>query len=148
MGPVTDDLARWISEQLDEDERIARAAGGVGWLRAEHPGETVAIFDSRGEPVVYDEGWPTEGQQAHIAEWDPARVLREIDAKRQLLRLHGRAALRAGGGAQYFDTQTVCRSCEPNYQFPEQSWPCPTLRLLALPFEHRPGYAEAIASVR
>lgn len=56
------------------------------------------------------------------------------------MKLHGRATLRAGGGAQYYATATVCRSCEPDHQFPELSWPCPTLRLLALPYEGRPGY--------
>lgn len=78
----------WLRAQLDADERIARAAGGVDWLRPEHPGETVAIFDSKGEPVVYDEGWPTEEQQAHIATHDPARVLREIEAKRRIVRAY------------------------------------------------------------
>jgi hypothetical protein len=84
-GAMSDDLITFVRARLDEDERIARKAGGVGWLRPEHPGENVAIFDSKGETVVYDEGWPTEGQQAHIVAHDPARVLAEVDAKRKTL---------------------------------------------------------------
>lgn len=115
-----DELVRWLGEQLDEDERIAREAGGLGWSRSEHPWDTaVAIRDSKGERVVCDEGWPSEGQEVHIAEWDPARVLREIEAKRRIvdrfawLREHGDT-----GGTE---------------------WVIP---LLALAYEDRPGYRE------
>lgn len=121
-----DDLVRWLGEQLDEDERIARACAGNG----EWDADGLAFYAPELSPEV----------RGHAERHDPARVLREIDAKRQLLKLHGRATLRAGGGAQYFDTQTVCRSCEPSYQFPETSWPCTTLRLLALPYADQPGY--------
>ena len=87
-----DDLAQWLRAQLDEDERIARAAGGLAWLQPEDPWEfAVAIRDSEGERVVCNEGWPSKGQQVHIVEWDPARVLREIDAKRKLLDQYDRA---------------------------------------------------------
>lgn len=122
-----DDLVQWLRAQLDEDERIARAAGGVGWLRAEHPGETVVIFDSRGEPVVYDEGWPTEEQQAHIAEWDPARVLREIDAKRQIIDQHERYAA---------ERRRMMGGWDP------QSDDSPILAALAAVYADRPGYRE------
>lgn len=81
-----DDLVQWLRVQLDEDERIAREAGGLAWSRPEDPGDPAAIRDSKGERVVCDEGWPSEGQEVHIAEWDPARVLREVDAKRRILR--------------------------------------------------------------
>ncbi|WP_408996816.1 DUF6221 family protein, partial [Streptomyces europaeiscabiei] len=47
------DLVQWLHAQLDEDERIARAAGGLAWSRSEHPWDTaVAIRDSEGERVV------------------------------------------------------------------------------------------------
>lgn len=154
-----DDLVRWLGEQLDTDAEAARAAdvkeGDPAWwvspvladgdsytVRSERDNAPIArvrrLYDDDGHTVVLDGRAVAE----HIAAHDPARVLREIDAKRQLVKLHGRATLRAGGGAQYFDTTTVCRSCEPSYQVPELSWPCPTLRLLALPYADRPGYRE------
>lgn len=123
-----DELVRWLGEQLSIDEKRARACPGDGrWTAAD-----IEVYGADLSPEVRE----------HMAAHDPDRVLREIDAKRQLVKLHGRATLRAGGGAQYFDTTTVCRSCEPSYQFPEQSWPCQTLRLLALPYADRPGYRD------
>ncbi|MET9099972.1 DUF6221 family protein [Streptomyces antibioticus] len=127
---------QWLGAQLDEDERIARAAGGIDWLRTERPGETVAIFDSNGEPVVYDEGWPSDGQQAHIVAHDPVRVLREIEAKRRIMECHEPWV--AGNG------DTICGRCGREHidGRPGGHFPCQTLRLLALPYAHRPGYRD------
>lgn len=158
-----EDLVQWLTAQLDEDEQKARDATPGPWWH--NPGkqwlgpEAFEKYDLRqGEEFVgYGGPHPFTGavastgpasnmqgmkDAAFIAEHDPARVLREIDAKRQLVKLHGRATLRAGGGAQYYATTTVCRSCEPNLQFPEESWPCSTLRLLASVYADRDGYRE------
>lgn len=128
------DLVRWLGEQLDEDAARATAAGGDAWRRQEHPSETVAIYDSKGEPVVYDEGSPTEEQQAHIVRHDPARVLREIDAKRQLLDEHPSV----NGSDLGSDCGTCYRGDGVNAR-----WPCRTLRLLAMPYADRAGYQES-----
>lgn len=100
-----DDLLRWLGEQLDEDERIARRAfeyASPEWHLDEEFGETVLWWPpephvaenerKHGLPVTADR-WrgmtiDASGQQIapHIATHDPARVLREIDAKRELLR--------------------------------------------------------------
>ncbi|MER5209406.1 DUF6221 family protein [Streptomyces sp. NPDC002838] len=94
-----DELVRWLGEQLDEDERIARAAtwceDAAAWHAEPSPfgardgGQRWYIEDAMDDgvvthvdPVASDD----EGVARHIAEWDPARVLREIDAKRELLR--------------------------------------------------------------
>ncbi|MFE6157084.1 DUF6221 family protein [Streptomyces sp. NPDC057889] len=73
-----DDLVQWYSEQPVEDERIARSAtaqqrGGEAWAyvdSAVRAGSGLDIF-KRTPPV--------------FGEHDPARVLREIDAKRSCL---------------------------------------------------------------
>lgn len=78
-------LAAWLRQQLDDDARIARAAGDDEWSVQQHPSETVAVYDSHGSAVVYDEGAPTEEQAAHIARHDPARVLRAVEAKRKII---------------------------------------------------------------
>lgn len=79
-----DELVRWLTACLDEDERIAKAATPGPWEQA---GE-------RSEWVSSDEYWavadcsgaePARENAQHIAAHDPARVLREIDAKRDLL---------------------------------------------------------------
>ncbi|NUO42393.1 MAG: hypothetical protein HOV82_10175 [Streptomyces sp.] len=120
-----DELVEWLRAQLDEDERTARAAGSDVWRRQDHPSDTVAVYDLKGEPVVYDEGWPTEAQQAHIAAHDPARVLREIDAKRDLLRfaegVHDHHATFTTGVASRLEA---------------------TLRLFAAAYVDRPGYRD------
>src|SRR2546430_17242600 len=85
------DLVESLRARLDERAAKARAAmhGGEGrWQREDvHPGAE-PIVDERGEIGVYDEGSPTAEQTAHIIENDPARVLREVEAKRRLLDGH------------------------------------------------------------
>ncbi|MFB7707909.1 DUF6221 family protein [Streptomyces sp. NPDC056105] len=84
-----DDLAQWLGEQLDDDERIARAAtlgpwvqsgiGDYGWtVDFGHPGSGVETANT--EQGLADADF--------IAAHNPARVLREIDAKRKLLALY------------------------------------------------------------
>lgn len=124
-----DDLVQFLRAQLDEDERIARAAGGLAWFRPEHPGDPAAIRDSEQERVVCDEGWPSEGQTVHIAEWDPARVLREIDAKRRLL------------DDLLPDLEQADRSIECEWGHSEDLAQR-MLRLLALSYAGTPGYRE------
>ena len=120
-----EDLARWLTAQLDEDERIARA---VEDRSAPWGGQWMADGDSavrtvNGHVLFYrhDSGPLKPGLADYVAEWDPARVLREVDAKRRIL----------AEAAEY----------EPGIPgFPEM-WT--VLRLLALPYVDRPGYLEA-----
>lgn len=127
-----DDLVQWLRAQLDEDERIARAAEGD------------PVFDGTGIVIERNRarGFPDRSAglispvAAHIAEWDPARVLREIDAQRRIIELHAleyrERPERAIGEAD----DPFCAEC-----FGE-GYPCETLRLLALPFADRPGYKD------
>ena len=94
-----DDLVQWLHKQLDEDERIARAAtwhDDAGTWTAEASKYTSKrrreprqfIIDSMDDGVITDvdaEASEPEGVARHIAEHDPARALREVDAKRRLL---------------------------------------------------------------
>ncbi|MER5213680.1 DUF6221 family protein [Streptomyces sp. NPDC002838] len=151
-----DDLVRWLGEQLDEDARIARTAidavgpilGAGQWRYAESladeggrywsittvaPNETVPTVELVGSGMSGG-GVHEEALARHIVEHDPARVLREIDAKRRILALHRpvqRRSTGSGGG-----TVEDCQICG---HFPAQ-YPCGTLRALALPYADRPGY--------
>jgi hypothetical protein len=101
-----DDLVRWLREQLDKDERIALAATPGPWWH--NPGkqwlgpDAFEKYDLRqGEEFVgYGGPHPFTGavastgpasnmqgmkDAAFIAEHDPARVLREIEAKRAVV---------------------------------------------------------------
>jgi hypothetical protein len=81
---VSADLIAWLTAQLDADEEAALTASPGPW-RADDE-EVLAADDI---PVV--EAFALSGPQSratarHIAEWDPARVLAEIEAKRLAIR--------------------------------------------------------------
>ncbi|GAA4687922.1 DUF6221 family protein [Streptomyces youssoufiensis] len=133
-----DDLVRWLGEQLDEDEAAARAAGGTAWHWEHSVGDMcddrtcpygelttdeAVIMQVHGFDVRQDDRQVAD----HVARHDPARVLREIDAKRRIL-------------AEHALNGWVCTTCDNGEV--EQVFPCPTLRLLALPYADRPGYRE------
>jgi hypothetical protein len=82
---------------------------------------------------------PTAG---HIARWDPARVLAECEAKRRIVEMHrlGGSYTPGSEDASGFDYCGTCGSGEP-YEYPTP-WPCPTLRLLALPYVDHPDYRQ------
>lgn len=127
---------RWLRDQLDGDERIAYGADdslgkmNLDWVyqREDELGGKVA--SARSADLIPD---VTAGVGAHVTEHDPRRVLREIDAKRQMVRWHYRRP------APKWDLDGVkgfeCATCD-------QQFPCKTLRVLALPYVNRPGYRE------
>ena len=97
-----EDLVRWLNTQLDDDQRIVNEANTS-------PEMVTGIPRSYAEAPV----------AVHIATFaHPARVLREIDAKRRII-------------ADY-----------ENYdrEAPELDVPESVLRLLALPYADRLGY--------
>ncbi|MGD6750970.1 DUF6221 family protein [Streptomyces sp. BH105] len=114
-----DDLVQWLGEQYDEDERTAKAVqwdGSGNRLSWDLPAS--ATVD-----VGEDEFYAGDRTIAnHIVRHDPARVLREIDAKRQLIAKA--AQLQAQVGDDPFAGVEDL------------------LRLLALPYADRPGYRE------
>lgn len=133
-----DDLVQWLRAQLDADGQRAQTAlanrDGV-WRYVETPGGDHRVVDSLGYSVVEESSvesapWFT---LPHVAEWDPFRVLAETDAKRQTVQLLAETieASRSYKGPDYYDGIDACGKA---------------LRLLALPYKARPGYAEAIAS--
>jgi hypothetical protein len=130
-----DELVEWLRAQLDEDGRILRAASWCddadSWRAAvsqygtpsRPDGPRWYVEDSLEDGVITTvdpQASGDEGVARHIAEWDPARVLREIDAKRRALgRINSHAAVM--GRDEVHDD---------------------LLRLLALPYADRPGYRE------
>jgi len=128
-----DDLVAFLKARLDEDEAVAQetvADFGDHWTvdgeRVRGSVEYVDVLDGPGMPY------------AHIARHDPARVLREVEAKRRLLALH--APTGPGG-----DDCVVCDygadSC--GCMGTNGGWPCATLELLALPYSGHPDYRPA-----
>jgi hypothetical protein len=90
---MSDDLMRWLGEQLDEDERIARGADdslgkmNLDWVYQAEDELGGKVVSARGADLIYD---VPAGIGGHVSEHDPRRVLREIDADRELLAEYGR----------------------------------------------------------
>ena len=116
------ELVDFLRARLDEDERQARAA--MTFQAAEWRVETSGIITTSADTDVY-----TDDRELaeHIARHDPARVLAEVEAKRDAIVLHG-GDLRM--------QLMFCSHCE-------QDTPCPTLRLLARPFRDHPDFDPA-----
>lgn len=153
---MTDDLVQWFGAQLDDDERIARAATPGPWWHNPNKQwlgpDAFEKYDLRqGEEFVgYGGPHPFTGavcatgpandpqgmnDATFIAAHDPARVLREIDAKRQVLRNLEQAEFtlsKAEEGTPPYDLLTGAVNTLRR-----------TVRALALPYAVRPGYREA-----
>ncbi|MEU9789094.1 DUF6221 family protein [Streptomyces sparsogenes] len=137
---MSDDLVAFLRARLDEDERIARAVRvphdwhqGPGDDDPEWVGDEMVLmwppeFHTPYEQDKHWRGLTVEGPElaAHIAAHDPARVLRDIDARRSIVEDLAEA-LRWGErkGPDYQDGMEACER---------------TLKRLALPYADRPGY--------
>jgi len=121
------DLVAFLRARLDEDEATARAASpGLGWARGFIQGA--------------DEDIDIAADEAHIVRHHPARVLREVEAKRAILELHkGEPSIHAvppGSGPLY------CMSDGVDDGWYNVEWPCATVRAVAAVYRDHPDYDE------
>ncbi|MFE7624640.1 DUF6221 family protein [Streptomyces sp. NPDC057509] len=147
-----DDLVQFLRARLAEDEAHALiAAEGRPatqwsldeWFGREEPHSLIAAGTEK-QPVVFGhftaDPLPTS-QAIHIARHDPARVLREVEAKRRLLDLHGTSHTVVDGycvedgGPCTHRGEAECTLCGETG--------CTTLRLFALPYADHPDYRES-----
>ncbi|MGW9401456.1 DUF6221 family protein [Streptomyces sp. NPDC055642] len=133
-----DDLVRWLSAQLDEDERTARATAWSASTQTDNPwnaqpprheGEGWTVWAKVGRFLMFRD--LEEADARHIAEHDPARVLREIDAKRRVLDWYKQRAAVDSRGEDPDDYENVTGSTLET-----------VVQMLALPYADRPGYRE------
>jgi hypothetical protein len=143
MGAPVEDLAQWLGQQLDADERIARFVGVPhDWHQG--PGDDPEWTDEAlvcmwppefHTPYEEDKHWRgltvAEGGElaAFIAAHDPARVLREVDAKREALAHYERIRqhTRQGGEAYVLAEGAVAKQ----------------IQIMAVAYTDRPGYRES-----
>jgi|SRR6185437_2622484 len=88
-------ITEFLRARLDEDERVAREAGSgnwtrecghLGWNGEELPPSHDMCCVVAGDDIrIYDEGGHGPEQADHIARWHPARVLGEVEAKRDVV---------------------------------------------------------------
>jgi hypothetical protein len=142
-----DEMVQWLRVQLDEDERIARAAceyASPEW-RVDERNTTVLLWPPeprvaeaerrKGLPVVSDQWRGVDvdsagnaGLARHMSEHDPARVLREIDAKRQALDHYARICGHTKSGDQAYVLAEGAVAQQ--------------VKIMASGYSHRPGYRE------
>lgn len=127
------ELVRWLSEILDTDEEWARAAAeeyGSVWtvdVRMQ------AVTSDTGADVVTEPNTPLD----HIAEYDPARVLREVEAKRAIVARYEFACREAADDRSNSEEE---REVWVKVAGALQS----SVLCLAAPYADRPGYDEAV----
>lgn len=83
------DIAQFLGARYAEEKRQALAARGAGngrWYLTDWTpnGRQIEAADPD-QFTIYDEGGHDEHQALHIATWDPARVLADLEAKRAIL---------------------------------------------------------------
>ncbi|MFG1847793.1 DUF6221 family protein [Micromonospora carbonacea] len=139
------DLVNFLRAQLDDDEQVARAAISPPWIHhiapdPSGPDHTLLMASrviSAGH-AADDLLWPADAE--HIARHDPARVLAEVDAKRQLL--DGIMNLKR---PTYQRGSSIVNGRRGTHYPARPVGPDPRdalLRLLALPYANRPGYRD------
>jgi hypothetical protein len=145
MDTMSDDLVQWLRKQLDDDERTALAwpADQRSWEEYGDRRISYASGASEGVSAVNVKanaplGWERIyvkrdgiGLAHHVAEHDPSRVLREVEAKRRIIALCEPPIVDITGPGDT-ERQYVPGEGEP--------WGAEVLRLLALPYADRPGY--------
>ncbi|GHA61028.1 hypothetical protein GCM10010330_11080 [Streptomyces tendae] len=143
-----DELVQWLREQLDDDEQTAQAASAGPWSTRWNGQDHELVAPARAYPIAeWTYAIATQEPEAsahraecdtanadHIVRHDPARVLREIDAKRKTIALCEPPLVDVTGPG---DTE---KSFVPGEGTP---WGLDVLKLLALPYADRPGYREA-----
>lgn len=79
-----------------------------------------------------------EGDAAHILRHDPARVLAEVAAKRRIVEEHDTREVASLDRDDWGRVREVCRRCREGER--QIVAPCPTLRLIALPYASHESY--------
>ncbi len=132
------DLAAFLAARLDEDEHWAHMAE-AGW-----PPENALAASEDPEHYAFMATDITPSKATFIRRHDPARVLREVAAKRAIIgqQTSDHAPIESAYGP-------TCRTCvewqddEGAHEFgiaiPE-AWPCRVARALASVYSDHPGY--------
>ncbi|MFJ3597916.1 DUF6221 family protein [Streptomyces sp. NPDC090126] len=146
-----DDLVQFLRDRYDEDEQAARAVGYERIETGEYMWNSKYLLLQGGKGGESKATAEFDGDLAdHIARHDPARVLREVEAKRQLLNDHPieretypRPA--SGGkdvGGPHFPFGCATCHAEPDTGEVHGFGYCLTWKALALPYADHPDYQD------
>lgn len=158
------DVIAFLKARTDEDEAAALAASCAGTGKyggRPHWSATDGIVIDAEDPdwAVVDLGPCIEDPRLsdHIARHDPARTLREVEAKRVILGWHRPTPPHPEFGYTYPAAAGFCGYDGPgdNWQaeqepdhYPDAVWPCLTVRLLAAIYSDHADYDPAWALAR
>jgi len=133
------DLVAFLTARLDEDEATANAATPAPWVET---GEDILSASDDPHWTSACAANASGADARHIARWDPVRVLREVEAKRRILKLHAREH----HCPISIPTETPERFPEGEYistEYVDDSEACTTVRALAAVYAGHPDYDEA-----
>lgn len=125
---MTNDLVAFLKARLDEDADLARRCGGAGFSAEWIAHEATVDFGQEDRT-----GFHTTIAR-HVALHDPARVLREVEAKRRVLNRHTFSPAE-GDPERPWNDRDDC-------QFDGDLWPCEDLLDLARPYQEDPDFPE------
>lgn len=133
---VTDDLVSFLRARLDEDEAAAKACYYADW-EAGSEGDVVPVRPEGNSYVAVGPwgGGMDDADVRHIARHDPARVLRDVEARRAVLAEHKP------------DTDGHCWVCLTTRDrwkedWPLDKWPCRTIRTVAAVYSDHADYRQ------
>jgi hypothetical protein len=134
-------LAEFVLARRAEVEATARDAtlGPWRWVDPGWPKIKLALVGEGGSIALLAaqaDAYPSTFDAAHIVRHDPDRVLRRVEADRQIVALHHPLEYRGPGDPPGC---AVC-SWRDDQDELHGDWPCPTLRLLGVVDDDHPDY--------
>ena len=127
---MTLSIVDFLKQRIEDDEQQALQASPGPWhLNAEHD-EVIAVDDIEVCTAFALNNNQLRNTARHIALHDPARVLREVTAKRAIVDAHPE------GEDGWCGDEVALTGCR------WEKWPCPGLRHLAAIYDSHPDYRE------
>jgi hypothetical protein len=126
--PMSSEIVGFLRARLGEEAELAGRCDGSDdcgqWTAHGHTVDFCQMDISGFHPTIAE----------HVALHDPARVLREVAAKRRVLARHVLSPA-IGDPELPWDNRNDC-------QYDGDEWPCPDLLDLALPYADHPNFRE------
>lgn len=136
-------IIEFLEARIAEDEAVARAATPGPWaVQTAEEGTTTYWGIEDVVPIGINMEWSswestidTAETAAHIARFDPARMLAECKAKRAILALHVCRCPDAGC--------TDCGECSGRHHADPEPFPCDTVKTLAQVYADHSDFDQA-----
>jgi Family of unknown function (DUF6221) len=136
-----DDLLEFLNARIGEDEAAAEQATPGPWeFEGDDPtdDELYTVHDGAGGDLTGQTVAWTRGRQVangqHIARHCPARVLRQVEAMREILAVHAQLS-----------SSIWCQTCDPGaapFGGSDAWFPCKTVRVLASAWSDHPEWRQ------